>query len=122
MTEDFVTKDSGERLHFMTGSQRDTNKGKPRYDLIGKWLLVRLAALLARGAEKYSEHNWKLGQNTSRSYESMERHMKQWRFGERDEDHLAAVVFNAMSIMHVEEQVKLGLLPKELEDIDFTNG
>lgn len=119
---DFVTKDSGQRIEFETGSRRDTNAGKYRFDLIGQWLLVRLSRLLERGAEKYTENNWKLGQPVSRSYESMFRHMQQWRMGERDEDHLAAVVFNAMSIMHVEEQSRLGRLPKTLMDIDFTSG
>ena len=31
---DYITKDSGERLEFTTGSLRDTQKGKPRIDLI----------------------------------------------------------------------------------------
>lgn len=117
-TRDYVVKDSGERLDFMTGSRRDTNKGKPRYDLIGRHGLKRLADLMARGAEKYGENNWMLGQNISRSYESAFRHLMQWRDGEVDEDHLAAVVFNIFSIIHVEEEIRAGRLPEELWDID----
>lgn len=115
----FQTKDSGARELYPTGSQRDTQEGKPRYDLIGKHGLKRLAELMARGAKKYGEHNWKLGQPVSRSYASAFRHLMQWAAGDRSEDHLAAVVFNIFSIIHVEEQVKVGKLPTDLLDMDI---
>lgn len=98
----FVTKDSGKREQFETGSQRDTQHGKPRYDLIPPLPLKRIAELYARGAEKYGDHNWALGQPVSRMAASMERHLQSWRLGEHDEDHLAALVFNAIAIMHFE--------------------
>lgn len=101
--EQFVTKDSGARAEFDTGSQRDSQEGKPRYDLIPIDPLKRLADLYARGAEKYEERNWEKGQPFSRLYASMFRHMMQWREGDRDEDHLAAVIFNAMAIMEFEK-------------------
>ena len=100
--ESYETKDSGERMEFETGSRRDTQTGKPRYDLIGPEGLERLAALMARGAEKYGENNWRLGQKASRYYASMFRHMMQWAQGDNTEDHLAAVCFNAFGIMHLE--------------------
>lgn len=115
---DYTTVDSGERVDFITGSRRDSNKGKPRYDLIGRWLLKRLAALMARGAEKYGENNWLAGQPISRSYESLFRHMIQWRDGDTTEDHASAVAFNIGSIIHVQEEIKAGRLPKELWDLD----
>lgn len=59
--DNFTTKDSGERVEFSTGMQRDTSKSKPRFDLITpksipyeKQMLTRWAELMARGAEKYS--------------------------------------------------------------------
>lgn len=99
----FVTKDSGQREHYDTGAQRDTQHGKPRYDLIPPGPLRRVAELYARGAEKYDEHNWTMGIPTSRFLASLMRHLEQYRAGERDEDHLAAVVFNAFGLMYFED-------------------
>ena len=62
----YVTKDSGKRQEFATGSRRDTDEGKPRYSLIPPEPLKRLAMLYVRGAEKYDDHNWVKGQPTSR--------------------------------------------------------
>lgn len=112
----FVTKDSGERQTWETGSRRDTQNDKPRYDLIPLSPLRRLAELYARGAVKYGDRNWERGQPISRYYASMFRHMVQWACGDRDEDHLAAVVWNAMAIMWTEEQVGDGRLPNTLAD------
>lgn len=97
------TKDSGERQQFDTGAQRDTQADKPRYDLIPTFALERVAGLYARGAEKYNDNNWHKGIPYSRCLASLERHLHQWKQGERDEDHLAAVVWNALAIMHYEE-------------------
>lgn len=99
----FVTKDSGKRQNFASGMVRDTQEGKPRYDLIPTEGLRRLADLYARGAEKYDDDNWKKGQPFSRAYASLFRHMIQWREGDRSEDHLAAVAWNAMALMYYEE-------------------
>ena len=107
----FVTKDSGERQEFSTGMVRDTQTGKPRYDLIPVGPLKRLAMLYMRGAEKYNDNNWMKGQEWSRTYASLLRHIYNWREGERTEDHLAAVVWNAMALMYYEEN-----LP-ELDDL-----
>lgn len=98
----FVTKDSGQREQFDTGAKRDTQEGKPRYDLIPPQPLKRLAELYARGAEKYDDHNWTKGMPTSRFLASLERHLQDYKAGKVDEDHLAAVIFNAMGIMYFE--------------------
>jgi len=115
LTTEYTTKDSGERQDFATGSRRDTQDGKPRYDLIGQELLDRLAALMERGAVKYGEDNWRLGQPASRYIASGLRHLFQWKNGERDEDHLAAVVFNIGGLMQLQEQCGYEL-PEELLD------
>ncbi len=100
---EFVTKDSGKRQEFETGMVRDTQEGKPRFDLIPTRPLKRVADLYARGAIKYSPNNWKKGQPFSRAYASLFRHLIAWREGEKTEDHLAAVIFNAMALMYYEE-------------------
>lgn len=99
----YKTKDSGEREEFETGSRRDTQEGKPRFDLIPTGPLTRLAHLYGRGAEKYDDWNWAKGQPLSRVYASMFRHMIAWREGDRSEDHLAAVAWNAFALMHFED-------------------
>lgn len=103
MTTNFTTKDSGQRQEFETGAKRDIQVGKPRPDLISPHALLRLGALMGRGADKYGERNWEKGMPYSRFYASAMRHMLQWGKGDRDEDHLAAVCFNLMAIMHFEE-------------------
>jgi hypothetical protein len=101
---DWITKDSGQRDEFETGARRDTQVGKDRYDLIPVSALKRLAGLYARGAEKYGEGNFEKGIPFSRVYASMFRHMMQWREGDRTEDHLAAVAWNAFALMFYEEE------------------
>lgn len=114
---EFQTLDTGTRIDFITGSRRDSDAGKPRYDLVGRHALRREADLMARGAQKYGERNWELGQPISRSFASLLRHAYQWAEGETAEDHLAAVRFNAASIIHVLEEVAAGRLPIELIDL-----
>lgn len=103
MAKEYVTKDSGEREDFTSGARRDTQEGKPRYDLIPPAPLERLADLYTRGAEKYGPHNWTKGMPVSRYQASLERHLQQWKAGDTEEDHLAAVVWNAFAIMHFQE-------------------
>lgn len=104
----FETKDSGKRVEFDSGMVRDTDDGKPRYDLIPIMPLRRLADLYARGAVKYDENNW---QNASSEEELQRfkasglRHYYQYLNGERDEDHAAAVVFNVFAQMWLEEKM-----------------
>jgi len=96
-------KDSGKREDFPTGAVRDTEEGKPRYDLISVLALTRLAHHLRKGAEKYTARNWEKGMDYSRLYSSALRHLIQWASGDRSEDHLAAVLFNVMALTHFDE-------------------
>ena len=115
--KEFITKDSGKRQSFSTGMVRDVQDGKPRFDLIPTEGLRRLADLYARGAEKYGDDNWKKGQPYSRAYASLFRHLIQWREGDRTEDHIAAVVFNAFALIYYEENLpELNDLFKEEKD------
>ena len=97
---EFVTLDSGERVDFPSGMRRDTDQGKPRYDLIPLPMLTRLAELYARGAEKYGDSNWTLADTQAevdRFKASAFRHFIQFLNGERDEDHASATVFNVFA-------------------------
>jgi len=101
--DNYTTKDSGKREEFGAGAVRDSQSGKPRYDLMPTLPLRRVAELYARGAEKYAEVdeiNWIKGIPTSRILASLMRHLEAARAGEQDEDHLAAVVWNALAWMY----------------------
>lgn len=107
----FPTKDSGKRESYDSGMVRDTQDGKPRFDLClvdgmpyDEQFLTRLAGLLTRGAEKYGEKNWQFADSAeelTRFKASGLRHMMQWMTGEVDEDHAAAVAFNLMAAEYV---------------------
>ena len=98
---EFTTKDSGERSEFDNGFVRDTNKGKIRYDLIPPEMLKRLAELYTRGAEKYTENNWKLATGEkaiNRFKESAWRHFMDWQTNSNaEEDHAMACCFNVFA-------------------------
>lgn len=98
----YETKDSGNREEFGSGAVRDTQNDKPRYDLIPPKGLKRVAELYARGAAKYDDHNWRKGMPSSRFMASLLRHVEQYRAGDRDEDHLAGAIFNALALIEFE--------------------
>jgi|ERR1035437_2110461 hypothetical protein len=109
----FTTKDSGEREQFQSGMVRDTQSGKPRYDLIDRAFLKRWAGLMARGAVKYGEENWRQAASEAelkRFQASAVRHMFQWLDGDTTEDHAVAVAFNLAGA----EMVKSKMKPEEL--------
>jgi hypothetical protein len=110
-------KDSGKREDFITGSRRDTREGKGRFDLISPVSLLRLAKHMENGAVKYGDKNWERGQNLMRYFDSTIRHMYKFLEGHRDEDHLAAAMWNVHAMIHTEEMIARGLLPKELNDM-----
>lgn len=93
----FITRDSGQREAYASGMVRDTQDGKPRYELIDRAFLKRWAELMARGAVKYGADNWRMAnshEEIERFKASALRHMMQWLDGDQTEDHAAAVAFN----------------------------
>ena len=113
---EFETKDSGERIKFSTGMQRDINDNKPRFDLVmpfdipyDEQLLTRWAKLMQRGAVKYGNRNWeKAGtpEELHRFMDSAFRHFIQWLCDESDEDHASAVLFNIAGAEMVKWKLK----------------
>ena len=102
MSEPAITKDSGQREAFDSGAVRDVRTDKGRYDLVSPYALKRLAQLYERGSQKYVDRNWEKGMPSTRVFDSMIRHAFAWLAGENDEDHLAAVAWNAFALMHYE--------------------
>lgn len=112
----YVTKDSGNRREFPTGSVRDVRDGKGRFDLLWFEFIRRMAGIMERGAKKYEDRNWEKGQPVMSSYDSAMRHLGQAGEGLEDEDHLAAVAVNAMFMAFTIEMTRRGELPEELDD------
>jgi hypothetical protein len=114
-----AVKDSGERRQFATGSVRDVRCGKGRFDLIPAIFLRRLAQHFENGAAKYGDHNWQKGQPLASYIDSAMRHLVCLLECLHDEDHAAAVAWNACAFLWTAEQIKGGKLPVELDDIGF---
>ena len=136
----FITKDSGQRQEFETGAVRDVDDGKPKYEEIPLSFLKELALLLpkhedarvdlvpvnaflricdlyGRGSKKYFDRNWERGIPLKRMFASILRHVFQYMEGDRSEDHLSAIGWGALGVMFFEQQISLGLLPKNLDDL-----
>ena len=109
--------DSGTRRHFGTGAVRDMAEGKGRYDLLSPLALRRLAKHFENGAKKYGDHNWQKGIPCHVFIDSALRHLFKYVEGLQDEDHLAAAEWNIHCLIHTEEMIEKGLLPKELADL-----
>lgn len=107
----FETKDSGVRAEYKSGMVRDTQAGKPRFNLMyplgipyDEQMLTRLAMLLERGMDKYGWRNWEKADSDEeliRFKESAHRHFIQWLTGETDEDHASAAIFNLIAAEYV---------------------
>jgi len=110
-------KDSGKRQEFETGSVRDTAEGKGRYDLLPPYAIHRLAQHFENGAKVYGDRNWEKGQPLCRYIGSALRHLFRYLGGSREEDHLAAVAWNALAFIETEYRINEGQLPKELDDM-----
>lgn len=108
--------DKGQRESFGAGSAvREFDPNKPRTDLFSPFAMMRLGVHFARGGAKYSEYdddgnmtrdggrNWEAGMPFSRYYSAILRHTFQYMMRNTDEDHLAAIMWNAQCLMHHEE-------------------
>lgn len=97
--------DGGERTTFGDNSAlREPSVGKGRPELISPFALTRISKWYELGAQKYADRNWEKGMPYSRYTGSMFRHLIAWMKGDKSEDHLAAIAWNAMAIMHHQER------------------
>jgi hypothetical protein len=120
MAKKFITKDSGQRVNFSSGMRRDTDNGKPRFDLIlppdqqyNETLLYRWAMLMARGADKYGERNWEKSNSIkefNRFKSSLFRHFMQFISNEDDgEDHTSAICFNLNAVTYLMNKLNIDI-------------
>jgi hypothetical protein len=89
---------------FQSGSQRDDDSNKPLVNHLTAYTRLRFGYLLREGANKYGKNNWQKGQPTETALESLHRHLAKYEIGDRNEDHLSAIIFNVQLIMQNEEK------------------
>lgn len=101
--KDFV--ETEERLNkiksrvFSTGAQRDLSDKKPAiHNLLG-YTRIRFGYHMRMGANKYGDGNWLKGLPTDCYLESVDRHLAAYMDGNRDEDHLSAILFGIQGCM-----------------------
>lgn len=114
-----VVKDSGKREEFDTGSRRDTQDGKGRYDLLPAHAIFLVSRQFEEGAKKYGTNNWKLGQPLSRFLCSGLRHLFKHMAGHTDERHDVAAAWNILCMIETRDMIERGVLPAELNDSEI---
>lgn len=98
---------------FKTGAIRDTQVGKLDFIETISWTaLNRYAKYMTEKKKKYGQGNFKKGIDIDSYERSLLRHIDKYLRnkyeGAKDEvrqDHLSAIVFNAMGIMHEENKL-----------------
>lgn len=89
------------------------NEGKLRYDLLEPYAIEKLTEVFTKGAEKYSDNNWRSGFKWSSLLASLKRHLNSFEKGDDfDEEtkllHIAHVAWNAMALItHYKEHPEL---------------
>jgi len=105
---------------FKTGAVRDVTTDKGRFDLMPDRAERELAIHFQQGARKYEDNNWLKGIPLSVYLDSLRRHYGKIKMGCHDERHDRALAWNAMCFLETSERIKEGILPKELDDIRWT--
>jgi hypothetical protein len=102
---------------FANGSIRSDDNGKGAPALMPVLSLLRLSKWYEKGAETYGPRNYERGQSHLRIYNALWRHLLKATGGAKDEDHLAAIAWNCLTLMQQEELMERGLLSREFDDL-----
>jgi Domain of unknown function (DUF5664) len=114
-----VKDHGGDRELSVTGGEREAATGKGRFDLVPSYPHLRLAQHYENGAKKYAPRNWQKGLPLDRFMDSAERHLNQFKDGDRSEDHLAAILWNLYGYIWTEREIAQGRLPQELNTVPW---
>lgn len=102
------TLDQSDAITFKSGAK--SSAGAPRYDLIDRNFLRRLATRLGEGAAKYGDNNWQTGLHDAEyrrdRYNHLVDHLTAFNNGDRSEDNLSAVACGLMFISWWEDRGK----------------
>lgn len=96
--------DSGQRVSFGEGlAIREAADEKAAMEGISPYALERLGTLLTNGGKKYGDfRNWEKGMPWTRCIGAILRHTAAYMRRDQSEDHLAAIMWNAMALIHYE--------------------
>jgi hypothetical protein len=111
--------DSGARKEYETGAVRDASDGKGHFHSIPPSALRRIAKRFEDGARKYAKDNWMKGIPLSHYQDSLTRHTLAWAEGDKSEDHVGAILWNAAAMDWTEQQIAAGKLPPALDDLPY---
>lgn len=84
---------------FESGAKRDGNDTKPYIHTLMGYTRQRFGYHMNIGAKKYGNWNFTKGIPTECYLESLDRHLAAYMSGDRSEDHLSAIIFNAQGCM-----------------------
>lgn len=100
-----LDRDSENVRAYEGGSFRDRPPGKGLFSPMPMNALLRIAKRYEYGALKYGKSEaFKDGLPVKDCFDSAMRHLIQYMNGDNSEDHLAAVCWNAMAMMYMEEE------------------
>jgi len=93
----------------MTRESNKFDQGKPRTELFPPEGLVAVSQVLAFGAQKYGDHNWRAGMAWSRLAGAAARHLYSWIGGEDNDPesglpHLAHAACNLLFLLAYAEK------------------
>jgi hypothetical protein len=108
---------SQKQSNFETGAVRDFHEGKGIPSLMPIDALRSVSKRFEDGALKYGRDNWRKGIPLSRYVDAIYRHLWATMENKTDEDHLGAVIWNAMCLYQTKKWIDDGKLPNELNDI-----
>lgn len=93
---------SGSLTTYPSGATRSNDTARLRYDLCSPIALEAYAERMALGAQVHGDRNWEKGLPASACVRHLLRHLVKWMAGDRTDDHLAAVLWNAAALVHIE--------------------
>lgn len=104
-----------EHREFQTGAKRASLDGKPRMDLI-PWHVMDRVGYRYQPPAGIEDRNWERGMPAMQLVGSLVRHLIAWVCRMDDEDHAAAIVWNALAILDHDERWKNGDLDRSVDD------
>ena len=77
--------------------------GKARYDLLDPWAIQEIAEVYGEGAESHGDTNWLKGMPESVIWNHLERHINEYKKGDRSEPHLGKAIWGLMALIRYRE-------------------
>lgn len=84
---------------FESGAKRDADETKPYVHNLQGYTRLRFGYHTRMGARNYGDGNFLLGMPSDQALASLDRHLALYLSGDRNEDHLSAMIFNIQLVM-----------------------